>query len=299
MSAIATRTTFSTSRLLEFCSRKELVAQTGHEPDAWPLVIIKELIDNGMDAAEEAGIAPVIRVTVARGRIRVRDNGPGIPPETVASILDFTTRTSSREAYVAPDRGRQGNALKTVIAMPFALSGEEGGVQITARGIQHEITFRVDRIAQQPVIDHQQHKLDEASVRTGTAVTVHWPESSWSDLEDANRHFLPLVQRFTDLNPHLSLCATWVDDWCREQWAYEAVDPAWTKWTPSSPTSPHWYQVADLERLAGAFLSHDREHKTVRVLRDFLAQFDGLTGTAKRKAVLDAVGFQRHRSSAC
>jgi len=39
MSALAPRTTFSTSRLLEFCSRKELVAQTGHEPDDWPLVI--------------------------------------------------------------------------------------------------------------------------------------------------------------------------------------------------------------------------------------------------------------------
>ena len=39
--------------------------------------------------------------------------------------------------------------------------------------------------------------------------------------------------------------------------------------------------------------SHDREHKTVRVLRDFLAQFDGLTGTAKRKVVLDESGLQR------
>ena len=59
--------------------------------------------------------------------------------------------------------------------MPFALSGEEGRVEIVARGIRHEITFRVDRIAQQPVIDHQQHA---ASVRTGTAITVHWPESA-------------------------------------------------------------------------------------------------------------------------
>ena len=81
--------------------------------------------------------------------------------------------------------------------------------------------------------------------------------------------------------------------------ASEAVEPGWTKWTPSAPTSPHWYRVADLERLAGAFLSHDRERKTVRVLRDFLAQFDGLTGTAKRKAVLDASGLQRAPWSAC
>jgi DNA topoisomerase VI subunit B len=158
--AVLNRTTFTTSRLLEFCSRKELVAQTGTEPDAWPLMVVKELTDNALDACEEAGIAPVINVAVARGRIRVRDNGPGIPPETVASILDFSTRTSSREAYVAPDRGRQGNALKTILAMPFALSGEEGRVEIVARGIRHEIMFRVDRIAQQPVIDHQQHRLE-------------------------------------------------------------------------------------------------------------------------------------------
>jgi DNA topoisomerase VI subunit B len=66
MTELAPRTTFSTSRLLEFCSRKELIAQTGHEPDDWPLVIIKELIDNSLDSAEEAGVAPVIHVTVAR-----------------------------------------------------------------------------------------------------------------------------------------------------------------------------------------------------------------------------------------
>jgi sensor histidine kinase regulating citrate/malate metabolism len=92
------RTTFRTSRLLEFCSQKELTAQTGHGPDDWPLVILKELVDNALDACEEAGIRPAIHVTVARGKIRVRDNGRGIPPETVASIVDFSTRTSSREA---------------------------------------------------------------------------------------------------------------------------------------------------------------------------------------------------------
>ncbi len=45
MSARLDRTTFSTSRLLDFCNRKELIAQTGHQPDAWPLVVLKELVD--------------------------------------------------------------------------------------------------------------------------------------------------------------------------------------------------------------------------------------------------------------
>jgi hypothetical protein len=72
-----------------------------------------------------------------------------------------------------------------------------------------------------------------------------------------------------------------------------AVDPSWSKWPPSAPTSPHWYRLAELERLAGAFLSHDRERRTIRVLRDFLAQFDGLSGTVKRKGVLEALDLQR------
>ena len=34
------RQVFKTSRLLEFCSVKELVLQTGHPVDQWPLVIV-------------------------------------------------------------------------------------------------------------------------------------------------------------------------------------------------------------------------------------------------------------------
>ena len=55
MSAILERTTFRTSRLLDFASEKELIAQIGHSRDAWPVVIAKELLDNSIDAAEEAG----------------------------------------------------------------------------------------------------------------------------------------------------------------------------------------------------------------------------------------------------
>lgn len=113
------RTTFTTSRLLDFCSEKELVAQTGHRPQQWSLVVAKELIDNALDACEEAGRSPEIAITVDKAGITVVDNGPGIPAETVKGVLDFATRVSSREAYVSPTRGAQSNALKTLIAMPL------------------------------------------------------------------------------------------------------------------------------------------------------------------------------------
>src|SRR3954463_3653535 len=93
------RQTFPTSRLLEFCSRKELELQTGHTADQWPLVVAKELGDNALDACEESGVPPevsfAVRTIGEHPGITVTDNGPGIAAETITAILDYTTRTSS------------------------------------------------------------------------------------------------------------------------------------------------------------------------------------------------------------
>ena len=169
------RIAFKTSRLLDFCNQKELTAQTGHPPEAWPLVALKELVDNALDACEEAGVAPAIRVTLDNEGIVVEDNGPGIPAELIEGVLDFSVRVSSREAYVAPDRGAQGNALKTIVAMPFVLDGERGCVDIEARGVRHRITMGVDRIRQEPVVERTEQAADTA---IGTKVRIHWPDSA-------------------------------------------------------------------------------------------------------------------------
>jgi DNA topoisomerase VI subunit B len=122
------RVAFKTSRLAEFCSQRELVAQTGHAIEDWPLVTLKELVDNALDECEEARIAPEIDITVSTetGEVSIADNGRGIPAPVVRDVLDYSYRVSSREAYVSPTRGAQGNALKTLIAMPFAPTAASG-----------------------------------------------------------------------------------------------------------------------------------------------------------------------------
>ena len=171
------RVAFKTSRFLDFVGQRELTAQIGHAAQEWPLVILKELLDNALDGCEEADTAPVITIDVssAKGTIAITDNGPGIAGKTIAGILDYGVRVSSREAYVSPTRGAQGNALKTILAMGFALSGEHGETVIESRGTAHRIVFAADRIRQEPRIVHT---TTRSFIKNGTSVTVHWPDSA-------------------------------------------------------------------------------------------------------------------------
>ena len=290
------RTAFSTSRLLDFVSEKELTLQCGYGPEDWPLVVVKELVDNALDACEEQGIPPDITVTVADDLIVVADNGAGIPPGTVKQMLDFSIRVSSREAYVAPDRGAQGNALKTIVAMPFVLDGEEGRVAIAGQGVLHEITFRVDRIAEEPV------SLVVPTEQNGSFVRLHWPFQASSEANGktsiltsraasrrSERELGNLVASFALFNPHASFTL----DLFGAQTRIEATDQDWKKWRPSSPTTPHWYTPQHLEHLLGAYVKHDRRNGRARTVRDFLAEFRDLSSTVRRKRVLNGLDLDR------
>lgn len=281
--AVLERATIKTSRLLDFANEKELVAQTGHDRDAWPLVVLKELADNGIDACEEAGIVPKLSIRVDNSGIAVEDNGPGLPPQTVKDILDFSVRVSSREAYVSPTRGAQGNALKTIVAMPFVVDGERGHVEIEACGARHLIDMTVDRIQQRPVIAHE---IETSRRKTGTVVRVRWPDLP-SSIEDYDRHhFLQIAWAYVWLNPHLAITV----DWCgKQEIKAKPTDPAWTKWLPSDPTSPHWYGPEHLERLIAGYIANGREI----TVRELVSEFRGLSGTAKQTAVLKTTGLSR------
>jgi DNA topoisomerase VI subunit B len=283
------RTTFQTSRLLEFFSEKELAMQIGFPKEQWPLALLKELLDNALDACETASILPDIEVTLEPNRLSVRDHGPGLPVKTLKRSLNYLVRVSDKAHYVSPSRGQLGNALKCLWAAPYVVHGDAGSVEITTGGITHRVAVTLDRIAQQPDLHHL--PLPDGVVKKGTLVQLIWPGiAGCLDLEADPTFYksaATLVEEYAAFNPHLQVTY-------REP-AYEMTLPRttsnWHKWAPRDPTSPHWYTLERLQGLIAAYVAEERRGGRVRTVREFVAEFAGLSGSLKPPRVIEAAGL--------
>jgi hypothetical protein len=76
-----------------------------------------------------------------------------------------------------------------------------------------------------------------------------------------------------------------------------ATNPTWEKWRPHNPTSAHWYDEARLQRYLAAHVARDRDLGRRRTVREFIAEFRGLSGTALQRKILTDVGCS-HQSLA-
>jgi hypothetical protein len=284
------REAFRTSRLADFASRKELVTQTGHPEGDWPLVAIKEGTDNAIDTCEDAGVAPVIDISIdtAAGEFVISDNGPGITAEIVDGLVDYSVRVSTREAYVSPSRGRQGNALQTLLAMAFALDGERGETLIEARGIAHLVRFTIDPVTLEPRV-----AIDRtpSSVNNGTRLSLRWPAKACHLIAAAASRFLPLVAAYATWNPHVALRFSLNGEVDLD---VKATEPNWSKWRGSYPIPIHWFDEQSFTRLLAAQVNRDRQlGRRSRPLRQVIGEFHGLSGTAKRAEILAELGAER------
>jgi DNA topoisomerase VI subunit B len=282
------REIFTTSRLSEFTSVKELTTATGHGRDEWPLVVLKELVDNGIDAAEKAGVPAVIAITVAGNAITVTDNAAGIDADTVGKIVDFSTRTSGNEAYVSPTRGQQGNALQTILAMPFALDGGRGESVIESRGVKHSVIFEVDAIRRTPKVSLETAR---SAVKTGTKITIQWPVCASIQLQETKPRFVQIVEDYATFNPHMSITLKWDG---RTEVDITAADPPWPKWLPDRLTSAHWYSLERFNTLIAATIAKDQDKGRDTLVREFIANtFPGMARSASQKNVLDRIEAAR------
>jgi hypothetical protein len=283
------RAVFSTSRAAEFLDLRALQSQTGQPARRFGDVVLKELLDNALDAAESADRQPEIALAVEVGdevaKVTVSDNGPGIPPETVAKILDFDRTVSDKAHYRSPTRGAQGNAFKTLLGIPDAFKLGEP-VVIEACGVRHEILVHLDPGGQLQV----RHDTAPSSRSEGTAVTVPLPVA----LDIDTRRWL---QGMALVNPHATFIERGQSGDPGDAVFYKpSVGDGWSKPVPTNPTSPHHYDAPAMHRLVSSHIGAAQLGSPDMPLGAFLRSFDGLKSTARARLVAAALPGITHLS---
>ncbi len=285
---------FHISRAAEYFDLRELQAQTGQPVHRFGEVVLKELIDNALDACESAGVSPVIHIGVATEQSRmiiyVSDNGNGISEAVINSILNYDTRTSDKAAYKAPTRGAQGNAFKTIVGIPHALGG--GSVTIESQGLRHTITATATPAG---TIDIS-HEVTAIDYTQGTAVYVDMPVCSvrpyWYARAAAllNPHAAVKICDFNDFDDLKVSVLTFYDE--LQEWAvfYKCLSEC-KKIRPNDLTSVHWYNSGDFYKLT---YMQGKQHDIP--LGEFIRQFKGLS-TGKAKAIKSQVSTDYKRVS--
>lgn len=281
------RNVFKKNIRFDFFSETGLVEKTGFDGVLRPIVTAKELIDNALDACEEAGIAPRISVTLTTGALVVEDNGPGIPESTVHGSVDYDHRVSSKRFYVGPTRGLLGHALKATYA---AVAVAMGTGQVVIDTPENKYLIACDR---EFLKDSPSLPVDiQPSTRAeGTSVAVYWEgiaslRTKYNGEGMSVEAAMPLlVADFSALNPHAMFQVTTEN----VSKTYEASNLDWKKWSTKSAGKAHWYTAAKLKELIDAFV--DEEEYQNLTLRKFIGKFDGLAVSAVQTQVVKTAGL--------
>ena len=104
--------------IADYFTEDGLLKQVGLGQENWNQIIVKELIDNALDAIEPL-LEKKVFIEVTSESLGIYDNGAGITKEIVRDIYDFGNYVSQNRNYITASRGKQGNGLKTIISICY------------------------------------------------------------------------------------------------------------------------------------------------------------------------------------
>jgi len=132
------------SRNIEFLEVDNLLKQMGISKSQIPVYILKELLDNGIDADEDNNIEPKINVwfDIKDKTLKLSvENQTPFPENEIDNILDLDNYYGTKTYRKYLKRGAQGNALKTIIG--FA-STQNKTIKLQTKNKIHELGFYVN-----------------------------------------------------------------------------------------------------------------------------------------------------------
>ena len=122
------------------------------------LIVVKEMVDNSLDACQEAGILPDIKVKLKilgedRVKVSVQDNGPGIVKAQVPKIFGKLLY-GSKFYKMEQSRGQQGIGVSAALLYSQLTTGKPTLVRTTTGNGNkvHEMRIRIDTTKNEPII---------------------------------------------------------------------------------------------------------------------------------------------------
>ncbi len=174
------------------------------------ITVVKEAVDNSLDACEEAGILPDIFVRISNVennnyRITVEDNGPGIKKELVARAFGKLLY-GSRFHEIRQSRGQQGIGISAAVLYAQLTTGKP--TVVTTKQIGAEKAYRVllyiDTKRNEPIIESEGE--EDWYMPHGTRVEF---EISGSYVKDRKQSVFEYLKETSVVNPHAKI--TFVD----------------------------------------------------------------------------------------
>ncbi len=273
-----------TPRYNDFLEADGLTVKTGFTRKDFPKFILKELIDNALDAVESRSqlVTPRISISIKhfdnKIKISVSDNGEGISERIINELVDLKFSFSDKIDYCSPSRGRMGHAISCILGMPYALRGEDPvePVVIESLGTRYYVEVASDSADLND--DRSFFRVSPENMENipGTKIIVTIPDEK-GVLVGFGRD---IVARFAMVNPHahITYSATYKFFNIQHEVYDPIIDSSTNKWKylPNEPIPPRWYEENIFKKHIKSLLADNKYKNKPITLISFISSFRGL-----------------------
>lgn len=189
------------TRVSENFTKKGLETLTGVNTGTWITYMVKELVDNSLEACEKPEIEITARLDIV-DRVEsfsVRDNGSGIPEDKIEQIFEkVDCFGGTKRHYKLLTRGNQGNALMTVLGIQNLLNSP---LRIQSNDTLYSISVDTNDLSGTPevVIEKEQAEENISGLEVNLDLANN-TEYNVGDIDGIKNTFF----YFIELNPHVS-----------------------------------------------------------------------------------------------
>lgn len=296
---------FSFNREFDFVRLDGLRRATGQPAHEWDIYIVKELIDNALDADESLWQHDVTQLPVQHIRIEYISiperqsqqlfiqvtNKALFPVSKIEGIFATNSYTSRKAFFKGLMRGALGNALKTLLGIPYALrhrvasdwNPELKPLSIRCNGMEYLPRYMIDSTAQTISFECLEKPC---KFMEGTAIRVgvdHFVQEIPRTLDQIQN----LAEKYHLCNPHTQF--SWTVEIEGQNWTKEYLaDASWvSKFRGIAPVQ--WYSPTAFQDLLGALYREQNINELlVKTICDYFAGFD--TQTASINKIIDSFG---------